>query len=183
MRLKYLAFAAVVVPVAPAAAQQVADQPGSVIVVTGHGLEQTPATPAYDVITLDRDKIVAGSSGRIEDVLNNVAGFQQFRRSDSRSSNPSAQGATLRALGGNASSRTLVLLDGVPIADPFFGYIPFSARVPDRLSAIRVTRGGGSGAFGSGAVAGTIELVSTGRRDLPLFGGEAFYGSRNSESI
>ena len=55
------------------------------------------------------------------------------------------EGATLRALGGNASSRTLVLLDGVPMADPFFGYIPFSALVPDRLSVVRVTRGGGIG--------------------------------------
>jgi vitamin B12 transporter len=89
MRLRYLAWASLVAPVSQAAAQQ--EPP--VIVVTGRGLEQTPATPAYDVIELDRETIVAGSSGRIEDVLLNVAGFQQFRRSDSRSSNPSAQGA------------------------------------------------------------------------------------------
>ncbi len=55
----------------------------------------------------------------------NVAGFQEFRRSDSRSSNPTAQGVTLRALGGNASSRALVLLDGVPMVDPFFGHVRF----------------------------------------------------------
>jgi outer membrane receptor protein involved in Fe transport len=156
---------------------------GEDIVVRGTGLDLPPGTPAYGSTVIERDRLVNDASGRVEDVLADVAGFQQFRRSDSRSANPSAQGATLRALGGNASSRTLVLLDGVPIADPFFGYIPFSALVPDRLSAIRVTRGGGSGAFGSGAVAGMIELVSAGRRDLPLFGGEAFYGSRNSESI
>ena len=66
-------------------------------------------------------------------MLLNVAGFQQFRRSDSRSSNPSAQGATLRALGGNATSRALVLLDAVPMLDPFFGYVPFSAIAPERL--------------------------------------------------
>src|SRR6478735_9780720 len=178
MRLKYLAFAAVAVPVAPAAAQQAADQPSSVIVVTGHGLEQTPATPAYDVITLDRDKIISGSSGRIEDVLNNVAGFQQFRRSDSRSSNPSAQGVTLRALGGNATSRALVLLDGVPMIDPFFGYVPLSAIAPERLNSIRVTRGGGSGPFGSGALAGVIELDSADAKDLGLFTGSAMIDQR-----
>jgi len=153
------------------------------IVILGTGLDLPPGTPAYGSTVIGRDRLTNDASGRVEDVLSDVAGFQQFRRSDSRSANPSAQGATLRALGGNASSRTLVLLDGVPIADPFFGYIPFSALVPDRLSAIRVTRGGGSGAFGSGAVAGTIELVSAGRRDLPLVGGDAFYGSRNSESV
>ena len=114
-----------------------------VIVVTGEGLDETPATPAYDKQIIDREQLVSVPSGRIEDALASVAGFQQFRRSDSRSANASAQGATLRALGGNATSRALVLLDGVPMSDPFFGYIPFSAIAPERLSQIRVTRGGG----------------------------------------
>ena len=145
-----------------------AEEPSAPIVVTGRGLAQPPATPAYDVTEIDREALLRVASGRIEDVLAGVAGFQQFRRSDSRSSNPSAQGVTLRALGGNATSRSLVLLDGVPMADPFFGYIPFSALAPERLSRVRVTRGGGSGAFGAGAVAGTIELESASARDLGL---------------
>lgn len=153
---------------APAVAQE---EPAAPIVVTGHGLEQTPATPAYDVKTLDHDDLTRAASGRIEDVLSGVAGFQQFRRSDSRSANPSAQGVTLRALGGNATSRSLVLLDGVPMADPFFGYIPLSALAPERLVRVRVTRGGGSGAFGAGAVAGTMELDSAGAAELGLASG------------
>ncbi|MEW9854955.1 TonB-dependent receptor [Novosphingobium sp. M1R2S20] len=136
--------------------------PASPIVVTGRGLPETPATPAYDTVEIERNLIASSASGRIEDVLSSVAGFTQFRRSDSRSSNPSAQGVTLRALGGNASSRALVLLDGVPVANPFFGYIPFSALSPERLATVRVTRGGGAGAFGSGAVSGTIELETGG---------------------
>lgn len=162
-------------------AEEAADagqMPGTPIVVTGHGLESGPATPAYDVETIERDAVISSASGRIEDVLNAVAGFAQFRRSDSRSANPSSQGATLRALGGNASSRTLVLLDGVPIANPFFGYIPFSAIAPERLSAIRVTRGGGSGAFGSGAVAGTIEMTSAGPDQIGMFQGSALVNDR-----
>lgn len=130
------------------------------ITVFGRGLSDTPATPAYDTTVLERDAIATSASSRIEDVLASVAGFSQFRRSDSRSANPSNQGATLRALGGNASSRALVLLDGVPVANPFFGYIPFSALAPQRLGRVRVTRGGGAGAFGAGAVSGTIELES-----------------------
>src|SRR3546814_17100629 len=100
--------------VALTATPALADEASPIVVVTGHGLAASPATPAYDVETIERDRIVTSASGRIEDVLSSIAGFQQFRRSDSRSSNPSAQGVTLRALGGNASSRTLVLLDGVP---------------------------------------------------------------------
>lgn len=162
---------------APALAQE-NTEPATVIVVTGRGLPQTPATPAYGSQTIDRDRINGTGSGRIEDVLSSVAGFQQFRRSDSRSSNPSAQGATLRALGGNATSRALVLLDGVPMADPFFGYIPFSAMPPERLESVRVTRGGGSGAFGSGAVAGTIELESAGADTLGLASGGLLVNDR-----
>ena len=130
------------------------------IIVTGTGLHDPPGTPAYDTTTLDRAQLTATASDRIEDALASVAGFSEFRRSDSRSANPSAQGATLRALGGNAASRALVLLDGVPMADPFFGYIPFSAIVPGRLASARVTRGGGSGPFGAGALAGKIALTS-----------------------
>lgn len=158
-------------------------QDAPIIIVTGHGLEETSGNPAYGTVEIDRDRLTSEASGRIENILSDVAGFQQFRRSDSRSSNPSAQGATLRALGGNASSRTLVLLDGVPQADPFFGYIPFSAITPERLSSVRVTRGGGNGAFGAGAVAGTIELNSAGRSELPDFGASALYGSNNATEL
>ncbi len=149
----------VILAATPAAAQDVPQDEAEIVVVAG-GLEPTPAAPAYAVTELDREQIVAAPSGRIEDVLSSVAGFQQFRRSDSRSSNPSAQGVTLRALGGNATSRALVLLDGVPTADPFFGYIPLTSLAPERLGSIRVMRGGGSGPFGAGALAGTIELQS-----------------------
>nr|WP_315470672.1 TonB-dependent receptor [uncultured Sphingorhabdus sp.] len=156
---------------------------GPIIIVTGKALDQTKGDPAYGSVEIDRARLTSEASGRIENVLADVAGFQQFRRSDSRSANPSAQGATLRALGGNASSRTLVLLDGVPQADPFFGYIPFSAIAPERLSSVRVTRGGGNGAFGAGAVAGTIELNSAGRTDQPDASLSAFYGSNNAREL
>ena len=176
-----LATVAILASAAPALAHaETRDAPFDAreIVVTGRGLPETPATPAYDVQVLERDKILSSGSGRIEDVLSSVAGFQQFRRSDSRSSNPSAQGATLRALGGNATSRALVLLDGVPMADPFFGYIPFSAIVPERLSMVRVTRGGGAGAFGAGAIAGTIEMESADAATLGLFNGGLLVNNR-----
>lgn len=161
-----------------------ADQPPQAeIVVTGRGLDLPPAAAAYDAVDLPADRLAQSASGRIEDALSAVAGFQQFRRSDSRSANPSAQGVTLRALGGNATSRTLVLLDGVPQADPFFGYIPLSAIDPGNLAAARVTRGGGTGAFGSGAVAGTIELASAGPRQLGLVSATALADDRGETDL
>ncbi|MEP2736638.1 MAG: TonB-dependent receptor [Erythrobacter sp.] len=142
------------------------DEDENIIIVTGQGLEDAPSTAAYAVTDLDKEVIDSAASGRIENVLRSVAGFQQFRRSDSRSSNPSAQGVTLRGLGGNASSRAAVVLDGVPMADPFFGFIPLSAIDPAGLSAVRVTRGGGSGPFGAGALSGVIELTSANEAGL-----------------
>ncbi|MEO6218371.1 MAG: TonB-dependent receptor [Sphingomonas sp.] len=166
----------------PVFAQDVAPQADD-IVVLGSSLPLPPGTPAYGSVVIERERLTGDASGRVEDVLADVAGLQQFRRSDSRSANPSAQGVTLRSLGGNASSRALVLLDGVPIADPFFGYIPFNGLVADRLAGVRITRGGGAGAFGAGAVAGTIEIASATRGDLPVFSGSADYGSFNSEVV
>lgn len=160
------------------AQERVKDLPEPEILVTGEGLEPALSTSVYATIEIPRETIITSASGRLDDVLRNVAGFQQFRRSDSRSSNPTAQGATLRALGGNATSRALVLLDGVPLADPFFGYIPFSSVSPDTLRTIRVTRGGGSGPFGSGALAGTIELESAGPGDLKTFSGALLANNR-----
>ena len=158
-------------------------EPDGTIVVTGTGLEDLPSEPAYGSVLLDRETVTTSASGRIEDVLANVAGFQQFRRSDSRSANPSAQGVTLRSLGGNASSRALVLLDGVPMAHPFFGYIPLSAIDPQRIGRVRVTRGGGAGAFGTGAVAGTIELDSAGPDTLPTALGSALVNDRGESEV
>lgn len=150
------------------------------IVVTGRGLADRPGDRAFDVVTVGRDDIAVDPAQRLESVLGDVAGVQQFRRLDSRSANPTSQGISLRGIGGNAASRGILILDGVPQADPFFGYIPFAAYATDRIGRVRVTRGGGSGYYGSGALAGTVELESAtpdAARPVSFAGA---YGSRNS---
>lgn len=153
------------------------------IVVTGRGLEAPPGEAAYAVTQIDRDRLTDTASGRFEDVLRDAAGVAQFRRADSRSAHPTAQGITLRGLGGNASSRALLLLDGVPQADPFGGWVPFPAYLPERLGNVRITRGGGSGYQGAGALAGTIELSSAGVDMLGPLALSGFYGSRESVDL
>ncbi|HEY0413985.1 MAG TPA: TonB-dependent receptor [Allosphingosinicella sp.] len=155
---------------APAAAQE--------IVVTGRGLDPAAGEEVFDFVTLPRERLETAQ--RLEDVLRDVPGFQLFRRSDARTANPTSQGATLRALGGNASSRALLLLDGVPQTDPFGGWVSWPAYDPRRLGAVRVTRGGGSGANGPGALAGTIELESASPAALSGAWGGVAYGSRDS---
>ena len=87
-----------------------------VIVVTGRGIEAEDGLAATR--TIARAEIDRAASGRMEDVLRDVAGLASFRRSDSRTANPTSQGLTLRGLGGNAASRVTLSLDGVPQADP-----------------------------------------------------------------
>ncbi len=150
------------------------------IVVTGRGLETPAGEDVYDSVVITRDRLSGSASGRLEQVLRDVPGFQLFRRSDARSANPTSQGATLRALGGNASSRALLILDGVPQTDPFGGWVNWPAYDPERLGAVRVVRGGGTGVNGPGALAGTIELFSAGPAEQRGFGAETAYGSRDS---
>lgn len=153
---------------------------GDPIIVTGRGLPPPRAAAAYDIATIDRARILQSASGRLEDVLRDVAGLQGFRRSDSRSANATSQSITLRGLGGNASSRALLILDGVPQADPFGGWISFPAIATDRIGRIRVTRGGGSALWGPGALGGTVEIESAAPGDLDPIDARLAIGSRNS---
>lgn len=150
------------------------------IVVQGAPLPAAKGDIAYDVVAIDRERLQGTASNRIEDALKDVAGLTQFRRSDARSANATSQGATLRGLGGNASSRALVLLDGVPQTDPFGGWITWPAFAPERLGGVRVTRGGGAGAAGPGALAGTIEMVSIGSGSAEGLSGAVSAGSREA---
>ena len=150
------------------------------IVINGAGLVTPIGDSAYDKVKVSAERLDDVASGRVEDALRDVAGIQQFRRSDARSANPTSQGVTLRGLGGNASSRAVLMLDGVPQADPFGGWISWPGYDSLFLNSIEVTRGGGSGASGAGALAGTIELSSENAAESSLLRGGVAYGSRNS---
>ncbi|MFM6854107.1 MAG: TonB-dependent receptor, partial [Sphingopyxis sp.] len=150
---------------------------GAIVVI---GLPQPVGADGYGTRRVDGRQLAMGGSARLEDGLARIPGFQQFRRSDGRSANPSAQGITLRGVGGNAASRTLLLLDGVPQADACFGAIPFTALPVDMVAAASITRGSGTGAFGAGAVAGVVDLLSVPLAQRPAFSAQAALGSRQS---
>jgi len=151
--------------------------PPPAIIVTRAALPEPRAERVYAVARIDARRIAQSPSHELDQLLKDVPGVQLFRRSDARSGHPTSQGVTLRALGGNASSRALLVLDGVPQTDPFGGWVNWPAYDPSGLAGIRVVRGGGSVANGPGALAGTIEMTS--RADAG-FSGEADAGSRGS---
>lgn len=151
--------------------------PGETIVITARALPDPEAERAFSVQTIDRTQLGNGPSSQTDNVLQQVAGLQFFRRSDARSSHPTSQGVTFRALGGNASSRALLMLDGVPQSDPFGGWINWPAYDPASLEQVRIVRGGGSVGSGPGALAGVIAMTSRLEQALE---GSAFLGSRDS---
>ena len=119
-------------------------------------IEDAPAS----VAVLPRPELDATAAPTLDDALRQVVGFSLFRRSGSRFSNPTAQGVSLRGLGASGASRALVLVDGLPLNDPFGGWV-YWARVP-RLSIDRleVLRGGASDLYGTSALGGVVQMVT-----------------------
>lgn len=158
----------------PALAQQSDEQ---VVVVRGDPLP--PEDESTWSQSLDEDDLDREASGRVESAVGDLGGLQ-FRRSDARSAHPTSQGLTLRGLGGNAASRVLVLLDGVPQADPFGGWVSWPGYDAIPLSSVTLERGGGTGEHGAGALAGTLSLTTREPTDDVDFGGQFLAGSRTS---
>ena len=129
----------------------------AVVNVTGTAtrLGETPAS----VVVLNRQTLNDTAAQAVDDKLRQVAGFTLFRRASSRTANPTAQGANLRGIGASGASRTAVLFDGVSIADAFGGWT-YWTRVPRQsIEQIEVLRGGASTVYGSGGLAGAINIV------------------------
>jgi iron complex outermembrane receptor protein len=74
--------------------------------------------------------------------------------------NPTTQGVSLRGVGASGPSRALVLEDGVPLVDPFGGWVYWD-RVPrSEISSVEVVRGGSSSLYGSDALGGIVQFLS-----------------------
>ena len=86
--------------------------------------------------------------------------FSLFRRSDSLTANPTAQGVSLRGLGPSGASRSLVLLDGVPLNDPFGGWVAWTKVPRESLAGAELVRGGGATAWGNAALGGIVQLFT-----------------------
>ncbi len=117
------------------------------------------ATPAATSV-LTADVLASTPAPMLDDQLKSVPGFSLFRRSSSRVANPTTQGVTLRGLSASGASRSLVLVDGVPLNDAFGGWIYWD-RVPQTaLDRVEVVRGGTSDVYGANAVGGVIQVLT-----------------------
>lgn len=137
--------------VPPAPPAQVSD-----VVVTAARLPPAAADAAFSVVRLDPE--VLQRSSRLDEALRSVPAVSLFRRTTSLAANPTTQGISLRAIAPSGAGRTLVTLDGVPLNDPFGGWVIWSQAAPEGLEGVDVIRGAGAGPYGAGALTGTIQL-------------------------
>lgn len=123
--------------------------------------EGLPANEVPLVVeTLTGDALRSSPALALDDKLKSSAAFQLFRRTGSLSANPTAQGVSLRNIGPNGAGRTLVLVDGIPLNDPFGGWVTWSKTSQLDLAAVEIVHGGGSSSWGSAAMGGTIQALS-----------------------
>jgi outer membrane receptor protein involved in Fe transport len=131
---------------------------------------------AESVAVLTPAEINSSAASSVDEVLRQVPGFTLFRRSSGVYLNPTAQGVSLRGTSASGSSRALVLADGIPVNDPFGGWI-FWDRIPlAAVNRIEVLKGGGSELYGSDALAGTVAVL-TQPLDLSRVTVETSYGT------
>jgi outer membrane receptor protein involved in Fe transport len=136
-------------------------------------LADTPAS----VVVVSREALAGTAAATVDDALRQVPGFTLFRRAGSRTANPTTQGVSLRGLGASGASRALVLDDGVPLNDPFGGWI-YWGRVPRvAIERVEVVRGGASDLYGSGAMGGVVQFI---RRADRTVSAEVSYGQQQT---
>jgi len=156
--------------------------PGEQVVVSAARTEVRLADTPGSTILLSNTDLAATAALRVDDVLRQVPGFSLFRRSDSRTANASNQGVSLRGLGGTAASRALVLADGIPLVDPFGGWVYWD-RVPKAaLADVEVYRGGASNLYGSDALGGVVQLL-TRQPAAPAFNLETSFGNESTPDL
>lgn len=130
------------------------------IEVSASGEHLRATTPASATV-LDREALAASPSWTLDDQLRSVPGFTLFRRSSSRVANPTTQGVTLRGLAASGASRTAVFADGIPLNDPFGGWVYWDRIPAASIERVEVARGGSSDLHGSDALGGAIRISTT----------------------
>jgi outer membrane receptor protein involved in Fe transport len=130
------------------------------LVVSAARTAEPPDQVPFALTALSGGQLRASPASTVDAALRSVPGFSLFRRSDSFSANPTAQGVSLRGLGPSGASRSLVLLDGVPLNDPFGGWVAWSKVPREALAGAEVVRGGGATAWGNAALGGIVQLLT-----------------------
>jgi iron complex outermembrane receptor protein len=145
---------------------------GETVVTASRAPRPRNEVPA-DVTVLDRTDLEQSASPLLDDVLRRVPDVGTFRRSSSRVADPSSQGLNLRGVGPSGVSRALVLVDGLPLNDPFGGWVYWQSVPGLSIGTIEIVPGGTSALYGTAALGGVINMRSR-PLDLPEVEADVF---------
>jgi outer membrane receptor protein involved in Fe transport len=152
------------------------------IVVSATRTEMKLSDVPGGAVLLSPIDIEANPAMTLDDLLRQVPGFSLFRRSSSRVANPTTQGVSLRGLGASGPSRALVLEDGIPMVDPFGGWVYWDRIPRTELSNVEVVRGGTSSLYGSDALGGVVQFLSRVPKG-PSISIDTSYGTENTPDL
>jgi len=142
----------------PAEPEALAMEP--VVVTASRGRARPASELPLSTTVLTREDILNSPGRTLDEVLRAVAGVQ-LPVLNSTANFPVNPGVALRGVGlGDNGTRTLILLDGVPINGAFFGNV-FWNRIPKQnIDRIEIVRGSSSSLFGSLAIGGVISIFT-----------------------
>jgi outer membrane receptor protein involved in Fe transport len=164
-------------PPKPVSAPADESQPAAseTIVVTATRSERAVSELPVSATVIRAEDIRSAPVRSVDDLVRTIPGVQMTVISGSGST-PNNQRVSMHGLGG---TRALVLLDGIPIHDPYSGIVQWQKVPLDSLRQIEVVRGGNASLFGNFALGGTINLIT---RPVSGNGGAAdlSYGTGNS---
>lgn len=135
------------------------DEGGDELVIVGTRTPRAAATLPTTVTVVYPGDLAHSAAPTLDGALRLVPSFATFRRSTSLAADPSSQGLNLRGVGPSGVARTLLLDDGVPVNDPFGGWIVWRALPRLGLERVEVAPGGASALYGSFALGGVVALV------------------------
>ncbi len=156
----------------------VMERPLETVTVSAYRSPLASADSPASTRLLSPEMLRESASPALDGKLRQVPGFELFRRSSSLVANPTTEGVSLRGLGSTAASRSLVVLDDVPLNDPYGGWIHWEELPPLAIHSVEVVRGGASDLYGSSAIGGVIDVVpvrakATGLQLTTNYGSEA----------
>jgi len=139
------------------------------------------ALDKLDVSTtlMTREQIQALPETSVDQIVNRIPGVW-LPNIPTGQLHPTAQPVNIRGFGTSTTINTLVMVDGVPINDPYFRTINWSAIPKNSVERIEVIRGGGATSlWGNMAMGGVINII-TREPTKTAASADVSYGSYNT---
>ncbi len=134
----------------------VALPPITVSVGRGSALEQLDVSTTV----ISREQIQAMPETGVDQIVNRIPGVW-LPTIPTGQLHPTAQPVNIRGFGTSTTINTLVMVDGVPINDPYFRTINWSAIPKNAVDRVEVIRGGGATSlWGNMAMGGVINIIT-----------------------